>query len=97
MKKEISFSNPKKILFPSGISKEDIIKYYFKISKLILPHLKDRCLIMERYPNGINDKKFFQKNAPSFTPKWIKKELVKNGTKTNYMTYSRALDRKSVV
>jgi bifunctional non-homologous end joining protein LigD len=68
----IEISNPNKIIFPkSKITKFDLVSYYSKISNHILPYLKNRPLVLERYPNGINQESFFQKNTPKYYPKWI--------------------------
>jgi len=80
--KEIKLSNENKIYFPSGITKGDLINYYKKISKYILVHLKDRPLVMERFPDGINGKRFYQKNIPNYFPKWIKRIKIKHSEKS---------------
>ncbi|MBT8205925.1 MAG: non-homologous end-joining DNA ligase [Eudoraea sp.] len=74
----IELTHGEKILFPdSGITKGDVVKYYEQIADYILPFLKDRPLTMRRYPNGIEDEGFFQKNAPDNIPKWVKTAAVK--------------------
>lgn len=66
-------NNPKnKVLFPrSGITKNDVIRYYEKIADHILPYLKHRPLTMQRFPKGILEEGFFQKHIPSYFPDWI--------------------------
>jgi bifunctional non-homologous end joining protein LigD len=72
-RREIEISRPEKVLFPEdGITKGDLIEYYARIAPRILPHLRDRPLTLERYPNGINTKRFFQKEVSSYFPKWIR-------------------------
>jgi len=67
-----------KVLFPgSGITKEELVRYYEKISNFILPYLKDRPLTMHRFPSGIDKKGFFQKNASDYFPDWIRTTKVK--------------------
>ncbi len=69
---KFELSNPDKVIFPDvNITKKDLVEYYQKISKYILPYLKDRPLMLHRYPNGINDKNFYQKEVPEYFPKWI--------------------------
>jgi bifunctional non-homologous end joining protein LigD len=69
---EIEISKPDKILFPgAGITKLDLIEYYDRISDKIIPFLKDRPLMLHRYPNGIEDKDFYQKEEPDYFPDWI--------------------------
>lgn len=71
---KISLSNVDKILFPdNGISKAGLIDYYSRIAPMMLPHLKDRPISMQRFPNGINEQGFFQKEAPDYFPEFIEK------------------------
>lgn len=73
MTKIIEFTNQDKILFPkSKITKGDLIEYYKKIAPLILPYLKNRPLVMQRFPDGIEKEGFYHKNAPEYFPSWIK-------------------------
>jgi len=67
-----------KILFPkSGITKQEIFLYYESIADYILPYLKDRPLTMQRFPRGIGEEGFFQKNASLYFPDWIETEDVR--------------------
>jgi bifunctional non-homologous end joining protein LigD len=69
----ISVSNLDKVMYPeTGFTKGEVIDYYIKISPALLPHLKNRPLTMKRYPDGIDGNYFYEKNAPSHTPSWIK-------------------------
>jgi bifunctional non-homologous end joining protein LigD len=84
--KEIEISRPEKVLFPEdGITKGDLIDYYARIAPHILPHLRDRPLTLERYPNGIHTKRFFQKEVSSYFPKWLRTATVEKvgGTVTH--------------
>ena len=75
--REIEISRPEKVLFPEdGITKGDLVEYYARIAPQMLPHLRDRPLTLERYPNGINAKRFFQKEVSSYFPKWIRTVAV---------------------
>ena len=65
-------SKKNKVLFPeSGITKNDVINYYDTIADHILPYLSDRPLTMQRFPKGITESGFFQKNASDYFPDWI--------------------------
>jgi bifunctional non-homologous end joining protein LigD len=76
-RREIEISRPEKVLFPDdGITKGDLIEYYARIAPRMLPHLRDRPLTLERYPNGINTKRFFQKEVSSYFPGWIRTATV---------------------
>jgi bifunctional non-homologous end joining protein LigD len=69
---EISISNPDKVLFPDGgVTKSQVVQYYLKMSKWVLPHLKDRPVTLKRYPDGVSGEFFYEKNAPKFTPEWV--------------------------
>src|SRR5215813_13470400 len=58
---EVFLTNLDKLYFPDdGITKGDLLRYYFEISKYILPYLTDRPLILKRFPNGIKKQFFFQ-------------------------------------
>lgn len=71
--RELSLSNIDKVLWPEqGFTKGELINYYVEISPYILEHLKNRPLVITRHPNGINEKSFYQKNAPEYLPEWIK-------------------------
>src|SRR5918998_4707660 len=75
--REIEISRPEKVLFPDdGITKGELIEYYARIAPWMVPHLRDRPLTLERYPNGINTKRFFQKEVSSYFPKWIQTRTV---------------------
>ena len=72
-RQEIQISRPEKVLFPEdGITKGELIEYYARVAPHMLPHLRDRPLTLERYPNGIGTKRFFQKEVSSYFPKWIR-------------------------
>jgi bifunctional non-homologous end joining protein LigD len=68
----ISLSNLDKVLWPrDGYTKGQLIDYYRGVAKWLIPHLKDRPLTLQRWPDGIDDQSFFEKQAPRFTPDWI--------------------------
>lgn len=74
----VEITRPAKVLFPEdGITKRDLIEYYRRIASWILPHLRDRPLALERYPDGIDEPGFFQKAAASYYPAWIRTVTVK--------------------
>jgi bifunctional non-homologous end joining protein LigD len=70
--KRLQLTNLPKVYFPeSGYTKRDLIGYYYLIADYILPHLKDRPLVLRRYPNGITGKSFFQKDTGEAIPEWL--------------------------
>src|SRR5467141_1268836 len=69
---EVQFTNLGKVFWPEeGYTKGDLIEYYRAISPWMLPYLKDRPVVLTRYPDGIHGKSFYQKDAPGFVPDWI--------------------------
>jgi bifunctional non-homologous end joining protein LigD len=75
---EIEITRPEKILFPEdGITKGELIEYYARIAPRMLPHLRNRPLTLERYPDGIHKQRFFQKEVSSYFPAWIRRVTVK--------------------
>jgi bifunctional non-homologous end joining protein LigD len=75
--KNVAFSNQDKIFWPEeGYTKGDLIEYYRAISPWLLPYLRDRPVVLTRYPDGIAGKNFFQKDAPVFIPGWIRTHRV---------------------
>jgi bifunctional non-homologous end joining protein LigD len=67
-----ALTNLHKVFFPeAGLTKRDLLQYYADVAPLLLPHLRDRAIVMKRYPNGIKGKWFFMKRAPSPRPDWI--------------------------
>jgi bifunctional non-homologous end joining protein LigD len=75
--REVRFSNLDKVFWPEeGYTKGDLIEYYRAISPWLLPYLKDRPVVLTRYPDGIGGKSFFQKDAPGFIPEWMRTERM---------------------
>lgn len=69
----VNVSNPEKVMFPAvGFTKAQVIDFYVRVSEWLLPHLRDRPITLKRYPDGVGGPHFYEKNAPRFTPKWIR-------------------------
>lgn len=82
----IEITRPEKVLFPEdGITKGELIEYYARIAPRILPHIRNRPLALERYPDGIHKQRIFQKAVSSYFPQWIRRVTVKKvgGTVTH--------------
>jgi bifunctional non-homologous end joining protein LigD len=74
----VEISNREKVLFPrDGITKADLAAYYEEIAGTMLPHVRERAVVMQRFPNGIRHEGFIQKNVPDYFPEWIKTVSVK--------------------
>jgi bifunctional non-homologous end joining protein LigD len=73
----IQFTNLEKLYWPSErYTKGDLIDYYRAIGPWLLPYLRDRPVVLTRYPDGIAGKSFYQKDAPASTPSWVRTEPV---------------------
>ncbi|MGI8694152.1 MAG: non-homologous end-joining DNA ligase [Geodermatophilaceae bacterium] len=69
----LKLSNLDKVLYPEdGYTKGQVIDYYARIADVLLPHLAGRPLTVKRYPDGVDGKFFFEKNAPSHKPDWVR-------------------------
>ncbi len=73
VQKTVTISNPKKIYWPAdGYTKGDLIAFYRAASPWMLPYLRNRPVVMTRFPDGIDGKSFYQKDAPGFAPEWMR-------------------------
>jgi bifunctional non-homologous end joining protein LigD len=69
----LTLTNLAKVLYPeTGFTKGQVIDYYAKIAPMMLPHLAGRPATFKRYPNGVEGKFFFEKNAPRHAPDWVR-------------------------
>ena len=68
----VKLTNLKKVFWPeAGITKGDLLRYYAGMAGALLPHVRDRAMVMKRYPNGADGDFFFMKRAPTPRPDWI--------------------------
>ena len=75
--RNIELSNTNKILFSyDSITKRNLIEYYERIYSIMIPHIKNRPLMLERFPNGIDDDGFYQKEISDYFPEWIERVSV---------------------
>jgi bifunctional non-homologous end joining protein LigD len=73
----IELSSQQKVYFPdAGLTKGDVVDYYRRIAPTMLPHLQDRPLSMQRFPEGIASPGFYQKEVPEYFPGWIRRVAV---------------------
>lgn len=71
--REIRISNPDKLLYPAaGFTKAQVIDYYVRAAPWMLPHLRGRPVTLKRFPNGVGGEFFYEKDAPGFTPEWVR-------------------------
>jgi bifunctional non-homologous end joining protein LigD len=75
--RELTLTNLDKVLYPanddlpSGFTKAQVIDYYARIAPTMLPHIAGRALTFHRFPNGVDQKGFFEKNCPKHRPDWV--------------------------
>ena len=70
--RQLKLSNLDKLMYPAaGFTKGHVIDYYTRVAPVMLPHLHDRPLTRIRYPNGVDDKFFYEKNCPDHRPDWV--------------------------
>jgi bifunctional non-homologous end joining protein LigD len=73
----VKLSSPDKLLYPDdGLTKEDVIDYYDRIAPTMLPYMRGRPLNMQRFPDGIDEPGFYQKEVPDYFPDWIRRADV---------------------
>lgn len=93
-RRNVEISNADKLMFPEdGITKGDLIDYYLRVSDAMLPEVRDRLITLERFPNGLDDKRFWQKEASSYFPRWVPRQTVpkKGGTVSHAVVDSKAV------
>ena len=75
--REVPITNRNKVFFPEKeLTKGDLLDYYEKAAPWMLPYLKDRPLVLTRFPDGIHGKSFYQRDAPAFVPDWVQREVL---------------------
>jgi len=75
--KKLKLSNLDKVLYPkAGFSKGQVIDYYTRIAPAVLPHLRNRTLTLKRYPNGVDQPYFYEKQSPKHRPEWVPTKAV---------------------
>jgi bifunctional non-homologous end joining protein LigD len=77
--REVRLTNLRKPFWPErGVTKGGLIQYYADVSAVLLPHIRDRAMVMKRYPNGAAGPFFFMKRAPTPRPEWIRTHAIEH-------------------
>src|SRR3954447_24958769 len=77
----VKLTNLEKPFWPElGIKKGDLLQYYADVAPALLPHIRERAMVMRRYPNGIVGKSFFMKRAPPGRPAWVKTHAIEHSS-----------------
>ena len=88
----LTLTNLDKVLYPeTGFTKGEVIDYYARIAPAVLAHLHDRPLTLKRYPNGVEEKYFYEKQSPSHRPEWIQTARIGD------INYTLAQDRPTLI
>ena len=96
--KKLALSNIDKVLYPeTGFTKGQVIDFYSRVAPYIMPHIENRPITLKRYPNGVRGKHFYEKNAPSFTPAWIKTYRVQRSSNESMINYVLINDLPTLV
>ena len=96
--KRLRLSNLNKVYFPeSGYTKRNLLAYYFRMADFVLPFLRDRPLVLRRYPDGIKGQAFFQKDLREGIPEWFTTMLVDSEKRGEEIHYATANDRASLL
>ena len=75
--RQLKLSNLDKVLYPkAGFTKGQVIDYYTRIAPAVLPHLRNRTLTLKRYPNGVDEDYFYEKQSPKHRPEWVETQAV---------------------
>jgi bifunctional non-homologous end joining protein LigD len=92
----VEITHPGKLLFPDdGVTKEDLADYYERVAEWMIPHIRDRPISMQRFPDGLGGKGFFQKNVPDYFPAWMRRVEVPKAGGT--VTHVYACDADTLV
>ena len=95
--REVRLTNLGKPFWPEdGITKGDLLQYYADVARVLLPHLRNRAMVMKRYPNGARGKFFFMKRAPSPRPEWIQTCAIEHRS-GNVIDFPVIQDRASLL
>ncbi len=77
----VQLTNLDKLFFPErDLRKRDLLQYYADVAPLIVPHLRDRPMVLKRYPNGIGGEFFYMKRTPAKHPEWLRTCAVEHGS-----------------
>ncbi len=95
--REVRLTNLRKVFWPAlGLTKGDLLRYYDGLSRVLLPHLRDRAMVMKRYPHGAAGDFFFMKRAPTPRPDWIETCAIEHES-GNIIDFPIIQDRASLL
>jgi bifunctional non-homologous end joining protein LigD len=92
-RREVPITHPDRVVFPqAGLTKLDLARHYERVAAVMVPHVRNRPLALQAYPNGIDAPGFFMKAVPGYFPSWIKRATMakKGGTITHVLAQDAA-------
>jgi bifunctional non-homologous end joining protein LigD len=96
--RKLKLSNLVKVLYPvTGFTKGQVVDFYVRIAPVLVPHLAGRPLTMKRYPDGVDQEFFFEKNAPMHRPDWVKTSPVWSESNHRTINFILANDLPTLV
>ena len=96
--RRLSLTNLEKVLYPvAGFTKGQVIDFYVRIAPVLVPHLTGRALTMKRYPGGVEQEYFFEKNAPQHRPDWVQTAPIWSGSNRRTIHFILANDLATLV
>src|SRR5215831_5305711 len=96
--KRMRWSNLNKVYWPeSGYTKRDLLAYYYRMADYVLPFLRNRALVLRRYPDGIKGQSFFQKDVREGIPDWLETVAIGSEEKGQDIHYVVANDLASLL
>src|SRR5216684_8594997 len=96
-RKQVRLTNLRKVFWPKlGLTKGHLLQYYADVAYALLPHLRDRAMVMKRYPHGAAGEFFFMKRAPSPRPPWIEICSIAHGPR-GVIDFPMIQDRASLL
>ena len=96
--RQLKLSNLDKVLYPeAGFTKGEVIDYYTRVGPTLLTHLRNRALTLKRYPNGVDEKFFYEKNCPKHRPDWVETVTVWSRSNKADMSYCLCNDLPALV
>jgi bifunctional non-homologous end joining protein LigD len=94
----LSLSNLNKVLYPeAGFTKGHVIEYYTRVAPAVLGHLRGRPLTLKRYPNGVEESYFYEKQCPSHRPDWVRTAAVYSRSNGRTIDFCLAEDLPTLV
>ena len=94
----VRLTNMTKTFWPDdGLTKGNLVRYYDRIAEVMSPYLADRPLVLKRYPDGIKGEYFYQKDAPDYTPDWLRTQELWSADVEKYTRYFIGADREMLI